>query len=154
ATRVERAVRSILDQTFRDLELIVIDDGSGDGTGDALDRVAAADQRMRVIHQDNTGLTRALIRGCAEARGEFIARQDADDWSQPLRIAEQVALMDTDPGLGFVSCATRYVGPIDEPLCVIERSTDSAKASDGLSQHRQGPPAHGSVLFRAALYRQ
>jgi len=154
ADRVGRAAAGILGQTLRDLELIVIDDGSSDGTGDVLDGLAATDARMRVVHQDNTGLTRALIRGCGEARGEFIARQDADDWSHPSRIEEQLALMDSDPGLGFVSCATRYVGPADEFLCTIERPIDSAVASEGLSQHRQGPPAHGSVLFRAALYAQ
>ncbi len=154
AVRVERAVRSILDQSFRDLELIVIDDGSTDATAGVLDRLAAGDARLRVIHQDNTGLTRALIRGCALARGEFIARQDSDDWSHPLRIAEQVALLDSDPGIGFVSCAVRYLGPADEPLCVVSRGADSVLATQGLLERREGPPAHGSVLFRRALYAQ
>lgn len=154
AQRVDTAVRSILGQTFRDLELIVIDDGSTDATPEVLDRLAREDGHLRVIHQANTGLTGALIRGCELARGEFIARQDSDDWSHPFRIAEQVALLDADPGIGFVSCAVRYVGPGDEPLCVVSRSTDSMQATEGLLQRRQGPPAHGSVMFRAALYAQ
>lgn len=154
AQRVATAVRSILGQAFRDLELIVIDDGSTDATPEVLDRLAREDGRLRVVHQANTGLTRALIRGCELACGEFIARQDSDDWSHPLRIAEQVALLDADPGIGFVSCAVRYVGPADEPLCVITRSTDSTEATEGLHGHRLGPPAHGSVMFRAALYAQ
>ena len=154
ANRVETAVRSILGQSFHALELIVIDDGSTDATAAILDRLAQEDGRLRVIHQANTGLTRALIAGCALARSEYIARQDSDDWSHPQRIAEQVALLDSDPGIGFVSCAVRYVGPADEPLCVITRSTDSAEATEGLRGRRQGPPAHGSVMFRAALYAQ
>lgn len=154
AQRVESAVRSILGQTFRDLELIVIDDGSTDATPEVLDRLAREDGRLRVVRQDNTGLTRALIRGCELARGEFIARQDSDDWSHPQRIAEQVALLDSDPGIGFVSCAVRYVGPEDEPLCVVSRSTDSVQATEGLLQRRQGPPAHGSVMFRRSVYTQ
>ncbi len=154
AGRIETAVRSVLDQTFRDLELIVIDDGSTDATAAKLDRLAEADARLRVVHQANTGLTRALIRGCELARGEFIARQDSDDWSHPQRIAEQVALLDADPGIGFVSCAVRYVGPGDEHLCVVSRSANSVLATQGLRERREGPPAHGSVLFRTALYVQ
>lgn len=152
ADRVGHAVAGILGQSFRELELIVVDDGSRDGTGGLLDALAASDARLRVIHQENAGLTQALIRGCSEARGEFIARQDSDDWSHPLRIAEQVALLDGDPAVGFASCATEYVGPADEPLCVIRRPADPIEASDGLSRQRQGPPAHGSVMFRTRLY--
>lgn len=154
AARVGRAVNSILEQTFRDIELIVIDDGSTDATAEVLARLAQEDGRLQVIHQENAGLTRALIRGCALARGEFIARQDADDWSHPLRLAEQSVLLASDPGMGFVSCAVRYLGPGDEPLCVIERTTDSKAATEGLRERREGPPAHGSVLFRRALYEQ
>lgn len=154
AARVEVAVRSILAQTFQDLELIVIDDGSSDGSADVLDQLAAGDARLHVIHQQNAGLTRALIRGCALARGEYIARQDSDDWSHPQRIAEQVALLDADPGMGFASCPVRYIGPGDEFLCEVGRPTDSVVASQGLRERREGPPAHGSVMFRKAVYEQ
>ena len=63
-------------------------------------------------------------------------------------------LLDSDPGIGFVSCAVCYVGPEDEPLCVVSRSTDSMQATEGLLQRRQGPPAHGSVMFRRSVYTQ
>ena len=150
--RVETAVRSILGQSFRDLELITIDDGSSDRTAEVLAELAASDLRLRVVHQDNAGLTKALIHGCAEARGEFIARQDSDDWSHPRRMAEQIALLDADERIGFVSCATQYLGPKDEALCVVARPVDSERATQGLLQWREGPPAHGSVMFRRALY--
>lgn len=152
--RLEHAVNSILAQSFRDLELIVIDDGSSDGSSQLLDKLAVADARMRVFHQVNTGLTLALIRGCTDARGEFIARQDSDDWSHPARIEEQLSLMESDTSVGFVSCATQYVGPADEPLCVVARSTDPVAATKGLLERREGPPAHGSVMFRKAVYEQ
>jgi glycosyltransferase involved in cell wall biosynthesis len=152
--RVEQAIASVLEQTFRDLELIVVNDGSSDGSAELLDRLAASDARMRVIHQDNAGLTRALIRACGEARGEFIARQDADDWSYPERITEQLALIESDERIGFVSCATLYVGPAGEPLMTVSRPQDPRIATAGLLRDRQGPPAHGSVMFRRALYLQ
>jgi len=152
--RVESAIRSVLEQTYQNLEVIVIDDGSSDGTSDLLDRIAATDTRMRVLHQPNTGLTRALIRGCSEARGDFIARQDSDDWSYPQRIAEQVALLEADERIGFVSCATQFVGPGNEPLAVVTRVTDPEIATRGLLHEHQGPPAHGSVMFRRLLYQR
>ena len=150
--RLGLAVSGILGQTYQDLELIVIDDGSGDGTAESLDHLAASDPRLRVVHQENTGLTIAMGRGCALARGEFIARQDSDDWSLPLRIAEQVALMDAEARIGFVSCATQYIGPGNEALCVVRRDDDPERATYGLLSRREGPPAHGSTMFRKSLY--
>jgi len=154
AGRVEHAVSGVLSQSFRDLEIVVINDGSSDNSGGLLDRLAVVDPRLRVIHQQRTGLTRALIRGCSEARGEFIARQDSDDWSHPLRIDEQVALLDSDSRIGLVSCATEYLGPSDEHLLTIFRSADPEIATREMLEDRQGPPAHGSVMFRKSLYQQ
>jgi glycosyltransferase involved in cell wall biosynthesis len=150
--RVERAVRSILGQSLQDLELIVIDDGSSDGSGPLLDRLANADVRMRVIAQSNQGLTRSLIRGCEQARAAYIARQDSDDWSAPDRLMQQAAMLDGDARVGFVSCATRYVGPADEGLSVETRAVDPEIATAQMFSLRQGPPAHGSVMFRRNLY--
>jgi glycosyltransferase involved in cell wall biosynthesis len=154
AQRVQTSVASILQQTFTDFEFIVINDGSTDGTGEILDRLASQDGRLRVIHQENTGLTKALIRGCGEAKGEFIARQDADDYSRPDRLGQQFALINSDRRLGFVSCSTQYIGPQGEPLSIIKRAKDPEQATQELLHHRQGPPAHGSVLFRRSLYEE
>ncbi len=68
-------LQSVLSQEGCHFEFIVVNDGSSDASGRILDEWSARDARLRVIHQANTGLTRALIRGCSEARGEFIARQ-------------------------------------------------------------------------------
>jgi len=95
-----------------------------------------------------------LIRGCAEAVAPLIARQDADDWSFPQRLQEQLAMLEADPKLGFVSCSTEYVGPADEHLVTITRPADPDTATRGLLTERQGPPAHGSVMFRKSLYEQ
>lgn len=152
ADRLERAVRSILEQDYEDLELIAIDDGSTDATAQVLDRIAATDPRLVVVHQENRGLTRSLVRACQLARGEFIARQDSDDWSHPARLREQAGLLRADEKVGFVSCSTQYVGPGDEPLTAIQRHAESQRATDALLHEREGPPAHGSVMFRKSLY--
>jgi len=154
AARLPTAVDGVMRQTYPDWELIVINDGSTDGTGGLLDKLADRDPRLRVVHQENTGLTRALIRGCQMAQGRHIARQDADDFSRPKRLARQVALLESDHEVGFVSCWTEYFGPQGEYLETVTRPADSRNATVGLLEQRLGPPAHGSLMFRHSLYEQ
>jgi len=151
AETVGLAMDSILAQSFDDFELIVIDDGSTDGSAKVVADRVRRDPRVSVISQENTGLTRALIRGCAEARGRFIARQDADDWSHADRLSEQVAVLDTAPEVGFVSCWSECCGPRGELLDVVVWPADSAQAGRLLLCEMQGP-IHGSVMFRSELY--
>ena len=89
------ALDTILKQSFADFELIAINNGSTDGTGEFLDQVA--DPRIRVFHQEDKGLAAALNRGISLARGRYIARQDHDDLADPSRIAKQVAFLDANP---------------------------------------------------------
>jgi len=87
------AVRSVLAQTFASFELLIIDDGSTDGTQDCLNDFA--DARIRVVRNDsNEGLTRSLRRGVSLARGKYIARLDADDVALPGRLEQQVRFLD------------------------------------------------------------
>src|SRR5262249_10266218 len=91
------ATDSILGQTFRDFELILVDDGSTDGSGAIADAYQRKDTRVRVIHQHKFGLVAALNQACEQARGEYIARMDADDVAIPDRLVRQVAFMDAHP---------------------------------------------------------
>lgn len=77
---VERGVRSVCGQSCRNLEIIVVDDGSTDRTGALCDRLAAQDGRVRVIHKQNGGLADARNAGLAQAQGSFITFVDGDDW--------------------------------------------------------------------------
>jgi len=90
------AVESILTQSFRDFEFIIIDDGSTDGSWDIITGYAAVDKRVVTLkNPENIGLTRSLNKGLAEARGAYVARQDADDISMPHRLAREAAFLDT-----------------------------------------------------------
>ena len=149
---VPAAIESIRTQSLTDWELVIVNDGSTDATGEVIDRFAALDPRVRVIHQDNSGLTRALIQGCQAAQGEFIARQDADDVSQPARLECQAEFLAGREDVGLVSCWAEYVGPQGEPLETVRRPGDPEKATRLLVKHHQGPPAHGTVMFRRSLY--
>ncbi len=106
---VAEAVGSILGQTFRDLELIVLDDGSTDGTRAILREIASRDERMRLVEKDNEGLIRTLNRGILEARGAYIARLDHDDVSKPQRIEKQVNFLDTHPDTIGVGCLLQNI---------------------------------------------
>ena len=93
-TSLVRTAECIRAQTVADWELIAVDDGSSDGTGAALDALARADARIRVIHQENGGVSRARNAGMAAARGEWLAFVDADDVLPPDALATLLALDD------------------------------------------------------------
>lgn len=80
---IERGVRSVCDQTYHNLEIIVVDDGSTDDTGRILDKLAEDDARIQVIHEENGGLAHARNTGMAVARGSYIGFVDGDDWIDP-----------------------------------------------------------------------
>lgn len=149
AATLAATLDSILAQSERDFELIVVDDGSTDATPAIL--ASHSDARMRVITQPNAGLTRALIRGCAEARAEAIARHDCGDRSHPERFARQLALLENAT---VVSCATRFVDPDGDLLYIARADGEEVRRSllndDATRIHAL--PHHGSAMFRYDAY--
>lgn len=150
---LRRSLESVLNQQGVDLELIVVDDGSTDSSPHILRDIARQDNRVQLVSQDNQGLTASLIRGCEAARGEFIARHDADDVSLPGRLAAQVAAL-RDREISLVSCWGKALGPCDELLLEIKRETCSQAATIKLRECEEGPVGHGSVIFRKVDYEQ
>jgi glycosyltransferase involved in cell wall biosynthesis len=100
ARYVRQSVDSMLRQSFSDFELIVIDDGSTDGSGDIVSEYS--DTRIVLFRQENQGLVASLNRGIAQSRGTYIARQDADDISLPSRLEKQVRFLDSHPEVAVV----------------------------------------------------
>jgi GT2 family glycosyltransferase len=102
------AIDSVLGQTFRDLELIVVNDGSTDASRDIM--VSIDDDRVRLLDNTrNLGLTPSLNRGVEAARGEFVARLDADDVATPDRLARQVRFLDRNPDVALVGSAYKNI---------------------------------------------
>jgi glycosyltransferase involved in cell wall biosynthesis len=101
ADMVGDAIQSVLDQTYSDWELIVVDDGSTDNTGDVVARYE--DERIRHIHQANRKLPGARNTGIRAAHGELIAFLDSDDLFLPRKLAQQVAFLDAHPEVGLVA---------------------------------------------------
>ncbi len=113
---LSEAIESILNQTFRDFEAIIIDDGSKDGSLAILEEIAARDPRVRVVSRENRGLVATLNQGIELARAPLIARMDADDISLPERFEKQVAYMDAHPECVALGTFVTFVDPRGRPL--------------------------------------
>ncbi|MGH7506821.1 MAG: glycosyltransferase [Longimicrobiales bacterium] len=108
AATAGEAFASIAEQTFRDLEIIAVDDGSTDDTASILARLAERDPRIRRLHNSGTGVANALSAGLASASGELIARMDADDIADPRRLERQLALLDAHSDIAACGTRVRY----------------------------------------------
>ncbi|HKE93672.1 MAG TPA: glycosyltransferase family 2 protein [Povalibacter sp.] len=147
AAYLRDAVDSVLRQSFQDFELIAIDDGSSDASLQILR--SCDDPRIRIIrNENNIGLTRSLNLGLSAARGELIARQDADDLSAPMRLAKQLALFDATPSLVLVGTQGRYLSPVGR--LSHSRLWWKSTSEEGLRFQSvfQNPFVHTSVVFR------
>ena len=151
---VRAAAVSILRQTERDLALVCVDDGSSDGTGEVLDRLAARDRRVRVVRGPGEGIARALERGRAACDASLIARMDADDVAHPGRLALQREALGANPALAAVGGQVRLF-PRREVRPGMQRyaawlnglTTPEAVARDLLVE---APLCHPATAIRAA----
>lgn len=108
---LSEAVQSILDQTFRAFEFIVVDDGSDGETADFLTGLEGKDERIRMIrNKSNLGITRSLNIGMDAARGKYIARMDSDDVSLPERFERQYSFMESHPDVILCGSRVQYFG--------------------------------------------
>lgn len=146
---VGRAIDSVLAQSFRDFELIVVDDGSTDGTATLLAAYGAA---LRVVTQANGGMSSARNAGIRAATGRYIAFLDADDRWLPDKLARQVALLEARPELAFCAAVASFEDP--EGRCVGEwRGASGATAgiSEVFAHHGAVAGGASAVLARQAL---
>lgn len=145
---LEQAVRSVLDQTFDDLEILLIDDGSTDRSL-AIAR-SFVDPRVQVISDGRRLLLAARLNEITRrARGDLIARMDADDVAHPERLARQLAVLHDQPSLDAVGTWIALVGDDDEPYAIVEAASFPATLEIALTR---GLFAHATLLARRAWY--
>jgi len=143
---VARAVASILEQSERDLELIVIDDGSRDGSSAAAREAIGSDPRGRVMRlESNLGIARSLNAGLEAAAAPAVAIQDADDYSAPNRLERQLAALAEDPQLAVVGAR---MGEVDDGGRALRPRTSFAAGDVGPVLLRFNPIPNGSALIR------
>jgi glycosyltransferase involved in cell wall biosynthesis len=144
---LQTAIESILSQTFLDFEFLILNDGSRDEkTRFFLDEAVCRDARLRVFHEPHRGLTPTLNRGLFAARGEFIARQDADDWSEPERLMRQVAYLSGHPGIALAGTEALLHRADGKPLWRQRLPHTPGELSRAFS--KGNPLVHGSTMFR------
>ena len=104
------AIESILDQTFRDFEFIIIDDCSTDKTPEILEQYRCQDTRIRIVRNaENLGVARSLNKAIALTQSPFIARMDGDDLSLPTRLEKQIAYMQAHPEVGVLGTQNIFI---------------------------------------------
>jgi hypothetical protein len=148
ADLVATSLGSVLNQTYRNLEVIAIDDGSTDETLAEMEKFAG-DHRLRLIAKENSGFTNSMIMAAGLARGSLIAVHDAGDVSLPERVARQVEAMRAYPDVGVVGC--KVVNPV-----IGTARTKIVGRPNGLpfrpSLMARNMFTHGEVMFRKNLY--
>ncbi len=127
------ALESVLGQSLRELELVVVDDGSRDRSRDLAEARASRDPRVRVVQGPGRGISAATNAGLAACRGRYIARMDQDDRCRPRRLELQAAFLDAHPGVGIVGGQKRLFG------------------SPGLRQYRY-PTSHADIQAAVFFY--
>ena len=147
---LQQAIDSILNQTLSDLELIIVQEmGSSDDTGTILD--GQDDARVRVVRNDvPLGLARSLNRGFALARGEYVARMDADDISLPERLEKQVAYLDENPSVAVVGAAVRHID--EESRIMGMRRYPVSPALVLWNMHFDNAMCHPATMLRRSVF--
>jgi glycosyltransferase involved in cell wall biosynthesis len=138
------AVDSILLQTYRNFELIIVDDGSTDHTRSIIN--AYSDPRIKYAHQKNNGQPAALNKGIMTARGEYIARMDADDISYPTRLERQVEFLEAAKNIAMVGTCHDFIDEdsgIFGQVYYLDRNQDIQ-----IEFMVRNPFAHGTVMIR------
>jgi glycosyltransferase involved in cell wall biosynthesis len=155
ARTLARAIATVQSQTFRDWELIAVDDGSTDESGALLESLARRDPRIRVLRQGALGLVTALNAGLDAARGEWIARMDADDECLPDRLEAQTAFLQEHPEIGLVGSLVEFVASQENgtgyALHVAWLNSVVSADDVDIARFIESPFAHPSVMFRREL---
>lgn len=148
AATLERAIDAILAQTVRELELIVIDDGSTDATPAVIERACGRDPRVRALPMGrNVGIARSLNAGLEAARAPFVAVQDADDFSAPERLERQLAVLEAQPDVAVVGSRMHEV---DEAGRALAPRTSFAAGDVRRALLRFNPIPNTSAAMRRA----
>jgi glycosyltransferase involved in cell wall biosynthesis len=148
-------IASLERQTLKDFEVIAVDDGSTDGSGETLDEWVRRDQRVIAFHRPASGLVETLNAGLTLCTAPLVARMDADDVSHPRRLELQAAALSEDSELGVASCLVRHFrwSRVGEGFRIYEGWLNSLATPEAIELERfvESPVAHPSAMVRREL---
>ncbi len=153
---LKKAIQSILDQTFSDFEMILVDNNSTDQSRMIAEKSASWDKRVRIFHEEKQGVTFAMDKGLEKARGKYMARMDADDISLPQRLEKQVNYLNKCKEIGLVGAYVNYVSSLKRSDG-FERFVDWVNSfhtpeSIFLKRFIEIPVINPTIMFRREMY--
>ncbi|MEL6558754.1 MAG: glycosyltransferase [Bacteroidota bacterium] len=153
AEYVDRAILSVLNQTFKDFELIIVDDGSTDATKAVIESID--DPRIHLICANHRGIAESLNLGLTQLRSNYIARMDADDFCEADRLTKQVEYLELHPQVGAVACKVKYNSfhsLADGYKNYVDWTNELLTPEDiMINRFVESPLAHPSIVFRKSL---
>ena len=155
ARYLDQCMRSVLEQSFRDFECLVVDDGSTDNTAKILMRYVQADSRVKVLSNGvKQGYTRCLNRLVEVALGTYLARMDADDVAYPDRFQKQVEFLDAHPECVIVGGQVEFVDEDGDTLCEFSVPLEHEQIEQRLWRGDSLALVHPAVMMRTAAVRR
>lgn len=147
---VSLAIESILNQTFTDFELIIVDDCSSDASWDICEKYAQQDKRIVLLrNKSNLGGCETLNVGLRIAKGRYVARQDNDDWSYPDRLAKQLNFMEAHPDVGIVGGSMEIMDGSEKVIG--KRTYNFTDSTIRKKIFRYSPFSHPLVMVRKSI---
>jgi glycosyltransferase involved in cell wall biosynthesis len=143
------SIESVLSQTCRDFEFLIVDDGSTDGTAELLERYAKRDPRIHILRGPCDGISKALNLGLAQSRGRYIARMDGDDLCLPQRLEKQAGFLEQNPQHVLVGCRCTLIDPDGRPICEKADIKPSHEQIESLLLRMKWPIVHPAIMVRA-----
>jgi len=144
---IEKCITSILNQTLKNFEFIIVDDASTDNTLSIIKKFAEIDKRIQVkINKQNIGLTKSLNNALKLAKCEYIARQDADDYSATTRLEKQFNFLEENKEIALVGTSATIIDDEGEIIC--ERKVLTKPEEIRLTLKKQNCIFHGAIMFR------
>ncbi|MFK5892539.1 MAG: glycosyltransferase [Pseudomonadota bacterium] len=147
ALTIKKSIESITSQTYPNLQIIIINDGSTDNTLDVIEKTSKNDSRFKIISRENKGLIHTLNEGLSIAAGKYIAREDADDYSHPDRIKKQVKYLENNPKTMVLGTNNILFGHVNNK---VHYPTDPDKSKAHLMF--SPPVSHPSTMLRKSFF--
>lgn len=153
---LESAIKSILNQSFQDFELLLIDNNSTDSSFSIAEKLAETDSRIFLLKEEKQGVANAMNCGLQNVSGKFLARMDADDISMPRRLEKQLQFINNNPEIGFIGSDVKYI-PHNENTAGFKRFVDWANSFHSskeieLNRFVEIPIVNPTIFFRRELF--